>query len=79
LALTIAASNDLEVKVGDLLNFYITAPITKKVWTILGPEFEPDAYKSAIIVKALYSQTELRCGILCTPCLVYETDGIHIL
>ena len=33
LALTIAALNDLEVKVGDVLNAYITAPITDKVWT----------------------------------------------
>ena len=39
LTLTIAALNDLEVKVGEVLNAYITAPITKKVWMILGPEF----------------------------------------
>ena len=50
LALTIAALKDLEVKVGDVLNAYITAPITEKVWTILGPEFGPDAGKTAIIV-----------------------------
>ena len=30
LALTIAALNDFEVKAGDVLNAYITAPITKK-------------------------------------------------
>ena len=54
LALTIAALNDLEVKVGDVLNAYITAPITKKVWTTLGPEFGSDASKTAIIVRALY-------------------------
>ena len=54
LALTIAALNNLEVKVGDVLNAYITAPINKKVWTILGPEFGPDARKTAIIVRALY-------------------------
>ncbi len=54
LALTIAALNDLEVKVGDVLNAYITAPITEKVWTILGPEFGPNAGKAAIIVRALY-------------------------
>ena len=51
-ALTIAALNDLEVKVGDVLNAYITAPITKKVWTILGPEFGPDVGRTAIIVRA---------------------------
>jgi hypothetical protein len=54
LALTIAALNDLEVKVGDVLNAYITAPITKKVLTTLGPEFGPDSGKTAIIVRALY-------------------------
>jgi len=54
LALTIVALNDLEIKVGDVLNAYITAPITKKVWTNLGPEFGPDAGKSAIIVRALH-------------------------
>ena len=54
LALMIAALNDLEVKVGDVLNAYITAPITKKVWTTLGPEFGSNAGKTAIIVRALY-------------------------
>ena len=54
LALTIAALNDLEVKVSDGLNACITVPITEKVWKILGPEFGPDASKSALIVRALY-------------------------
>jgi hypothetical protein len=54
IALTIAALNDLEVKVGDMLNAYITAPITEKVWTTLGPEFGSSAGKTAIIVRALY-------------------------
>jgi hypothetical protein len=53
-ALLMAALNDLEVKVGDVLNAYITALITEKVWTVLGPEFGPDAGKTAIIVRALY-------------------------
>jgi hypothetical protein len=54
LALTIASLNDLEVKVGDVLNTYITAPVKEKVWTILGPEIGHDAGRSAIIVCALY-------------------------
>ena len=55
IALLMAALNDLNVKVGDVLNAYITAPITEKVWTVLGPEFGTDAGKSAIIiVRALY-------------------------
>ena len=54
LALTIAALNDLEVKSGDIMNAYITAPITEKVWTVLGPMFGANAGKKAIIVRALY-------------------------
>jgi hypothetical protein len=54
IALLMASLNDLNVEVGDVLNAYITAPITKKVWTVLGPEFGIDAGKSAIIVHALY-------------------------
>ncbi len=54
IALTIAALNDLEVKAADILNAYISAPIKEKVWCVLGPEFGPDAGKSAIIVRALY-------------------------
>ncbi len=54
IALLMAALNDLKVKAGDVLNAYVTAPVTEKVWTILGPEFGPDAGKKAIIVHALY-------------------------
>ncbi len=54
IALLMAALNDLNVMVGDVLNAYITAPITEKVWTVLGPEFDIDDGKSAIIVRALY-------------------------
>ena len=78
LALTIAALNDLEIKVGDVLNAYITAPITEKVWTILGPEFGPDAGKIAIIVRALWTE-EYRCRILRAPYFLHVKDGIHIL
>ncbi len=52
LALTFASLNDLEVKVGDVMNAYITAPVMEKVWTILGPKFGHDSGKSAIIVHA---------------------------
>jgi hypothetical protein len=54
LALTFASLNDLEVKVGDVLNAYITAPVKEKVWTILGPEFGHDSGKSAVVVHASY-------------------------
>ena len=54
IALMLAALNDLQVKAGDVLNAYITAPCKEKVWTVLGPEFGPDAGRNAIIVHALY-------------------------
>ncbi len=54
IALLMATLNDLNVKVGGVLNAYITAPITEKVWTILGPEFCINADKSAIIVCISY-------------------------
>ncbi len=54
LALTFVSLDDLKVKVGDILNAYITAPVKEKVWTILGPEFGLDSGKSAIIVRALH-------------------------
>jgi len=54
IALLMAALNELEVKVGDVLNAYITAQITEKVWTVLGPKFGIDAGKTVVIVCALY-------------------------
>ncbi len=42
------------VKVGNVLNAYITAPVKEKVWTILGLKFGHDSGKSAVIVCALY-------------------------
>jgi hypothetical protein len=53
LTLTFASLNDLEVKVGDVLNAHITAPVKEKVRTILGHEFGHDSGKSAVIVHAL--------------------------
>ena len=60
--MTIAALNDLEVKVGNVLNAYITAPITEKVWTVLGPEFGPDQARSAVIVQALFGLKSARAA-----------------
>ena len=54
IALTLTGLNDLQVKVSDIENAYITAPCTEKIWTVLGPEFGSDAGKSAIVVRALY-------------------------
>jgi hypothetical protein len=37
ISLDLAALNDLDVKMADNENAYLTAPITEKVWTVLGP------------------------------------------
>jgi hypothetical protein len=54
IALTLAALNDLDVKMADVKNAYLTTLITEKVWTVLGPEFGNDTVKRALIVRALY-------------------------
>ena len=54
IALTLAALNDLEVKTADIKNAYLAAPVTEKIWTVLGPEFGQDCGKKAIVVRALY-------------------------
>jgi hypothetical protein len=54
IALTLAALNALDVMMGDIENAYLTAPITEKVWTVLGPEFGEEAGKRALNVRALY-------------------------
>ena len=53
-ALMIAALNDLEVKLGNILNAYAQAPVTEKVWTMLGSEFSKQARSSSVIIRALY-------------------------
>ena len=52
----IAALNNLQVKTSDVLNAYITAQVTKHVWTTLGPEWGPNEGKCALIVCTLYGQ-----------------------
>ena len=54
IALMMAALNDPEVKSGNILNAYVQAPVTKKVWITLGPEFGKDARKTALIVRGLH-------------------------
>ena len=54
IALTLAALNDLNVKTADIENAYLTAPVSEKIWCILGPEFGDDTGATAIIVRSLY-------------------------
>ena len=54
IALTIAALNNLQVKAGDVMNAYVTAPSSENIWTVLGKEFGSDQGNKDIIVRALY-------------------------
>jgi hypothetical protein len=54
IAPTLASLNDLDVNMADIENAYLMAPITEKVWTVLGPEFGDDSGKRALIMRALY-------------------------
>ena len=49
LALMIATGIDLEVKSGDILNAYVQAHVTEKMWTTLGLEFS----KNRMVAKVL--------------------------
>jgi hypothetical protein len=52
--LTLAAFNDLDVKMDDIEITYLMDPLTEKVWTVLGPEFGDDTGKRALVVLDLY-------------------------
>ena len=54
IALTISALNNPQVKAGGVMNAYVTAPCSEKIWTVLGKEFGTDQGKKSIIVRALY-------------------------
>ena len=51
--LTMAVLHDLEIKVADILNAYVTASIKENIWTVLDPKFGDDVGESAIIVRAI--------------------------
>ncbi len=42
------------MKAGDVLNAYLTATNSKKIWTVLGLEWGPDQGKRAILACTLY-------------------------
>ncbi len=69
LALMIAALNNLQVKTGDVLNAYITAQVTERVWMTLGPEWGPDAGKRDLKVPEQHFVHILpnACAILAIP------------
>ena len=48
-----AVLNDLEVKLGDILNAYVQPPVTE-MWITLDPEVGKDARKTAVMIRAFY-------------------------
>ena len=53
IALMIPTLNDIDVKLGDILNAYVQAPVREKVWTTFCLEFHKYAGNTAVIVSAL--------------------------
>ena len=53
--LMITTLNDVEVMSANTLNVYVQAPVTCKVWAILGHILSSDVVKIAVIVRAFYS------------------------
>ena len=54
IASMIAAFNNLEVKLDDILSAYIRATVMEKVWSTLSSYLGKDARKTAMTVRALY-------------------------
>ena len=78
IALMIAALHDLENKSSDILNAYVQAHETEKVWITLGPEFGNNARKTSVIVRALCGLKSAGAAFRshlakCMESLVYES------
>ena len=78
IALMIDALNDLQVKLGDILNTHILAPVTEKVWTTLDPESSKDARNTSLIVRALHDLKSAGAAFMsnlakCMESLGYES------
>jgi hypothetical protein len=50
IALTLAALHELYVKMADIDNTYLMAPLSDKVWTMFGAEFGDDTINHALVV-----------------------------
>ena len=75
LALTLPALYDLEVKSGNVLNAYVTAPITKKVWIVLGSEWGRQAGKKPLL---FVPYANWRVQALCCQCLCWTVICIWL-
>ena len=46
--------NEHEVELGDIMNAYVQAPVTEKMWTTLGPEFGKDTGKTEVVLDIIW-------------------------
>ena len=60
--LSLSVLNNLPVKVVDIQNSYILAPVTEKIWTVLGPGFFVDAGRKATVVYYLFGLKSARAS-----------------
>ena len=54
IALTLAALNDLDIKVSDIQNAYLRDPVKELIWMTLGPKWGPDEEKKVLTFQSLY-------------------------
>ena len=54
IALSLITLNHFPVKVAEIRNDYIPAPVTEKIWTVPGPDFGKDSVRKAIVVREIY-------------------------
>ena len=60
ITLTLDALNDLPIKVADINNSYITAPVKDKICKVIGQYFVEDAGIKSIVVQYLYGLNSAR-------------------
>ena len=74
--MTLADLNDFPVKVADIQNAYLTAPVTEKIWTVLRPEFGEESGRKAIVVRALYGLNSAGAAFqnnLADLCIIWDS------
>jgi hypothetical protein len=54
-ALTLSALNDLDVNMADIENAYLTAPITEKIWIVLGPDNDVHLIRSRKVPLVIFN------------------------
>ncbi|KAL7477698.1 hypothetical protein ACHAW6_003494 [Cyclotella cf. meneghiniana] len=66
IVLLVAALNDVDIWVADVLSACITAPCRKKIWTTLGREFDDNRGRKALIDQELYKLKSIGATFGCT-------------